>query len=135
MWILQRCFACYYGLYCRWVSLFINKLFENSLWGFDYLDSWFKEIKSNNNERDIKVFLIGNKTGLEKKRVIKTEQGLKKKNDFKFDIFMEVDTNSGFDPKILYIEACKILYQDFFEATESNESHVKFDKLNKYLNF
>ena len=48
---------------------------------------------------------------------------------------MEVDTNSGFDPKILYIEACKILYQDFFEATESNESHVKFDKLNKYLNF
>ena len=113
----------------------INKLFENSLWGFDNLDSWFKEIKSNNNERDIKVFLIGNKTGLEKKRVIKTEQGLKKKNDFKFDIFMEVDTNLGFDPKILYIEACKILYQDFFEATESNESHVKFDKLNKYLNF
>ena len=78
----------------------INKLFENGLWGFDYLDSWFKEIKSNNYERDIKVFLIGNKTGLEKKRVIKTEQGLKKKNDFKFDIFMEVDTNSGFDPKI-----------------------------------
>ena len=99
------------------------------------MDSWLKEIKSNNNERDIKVFLIGNKTCLEKKRVIKTEHGLKKKNDFKFDIFMEVDTNSGFDPKILYIEASKILYKDFFGLTESNESHVKFDKLNKYLNF
>ena len=50
----------------------INKLFENSLWGFDDLDSWFKEIKSNNNnnnKRDIKVFLIGNKTGLEKKEL------------------------------------------------------------------
>ena len=69
MWILQKCFTYYYGLYCRWVSLFTNKLFENSLWGFDYLDSWFKEIKSNNNERDIKVFLIGNKTGLEKKEL------------------------------------------------------------------
>ena len=47
----------------------INKLFENSLWGFDDLDSWLKEIKSNNNERDIKVFLIGNKIGLEKKEL------------------------------------------------------------------
>ena len=49
---------------------------------------------------------------------------------------MEVDTNSGFDPKILYIEACKILYKDFFFGLKkSKESHVKFDKLNKYLNF
>jgi len=39
---------------------------------------------------------------------------------------MEVSTKTGFNIQNLYVQACKILYE---------KSNVKFDKLNKYLDF
>ena len=53
------------------------------------------------------------------------------------DFFEEVSTKSGFGPREIFLEAGKILYNDYYGyiKPKNKQSDVKFDKLNKYLNF
>ena len=109
---------------------------------FNDIDYWLKKIKTNSSP-DVRIFLIGNKRGLEDKRVISEEQGIKLKEDFEFDLFMEVCTKTGYNIQNLYFQACKILYDDYIDLRSGKRKRkslkfgksLKFDKLNKYLNF
>ena len=71
-------------------------------------------MKANSNP-DIKVFLIGNKIDLEESRLVTREQAEQFKNDFELDLFMETSAKTGFNTQELFVEAAKILYDDYMK--------------------
>ena len=79
---------------------------------FDDIDIWLKDVRANSNP-DIKVFLIGNKADLEDSRLINKEQALQLKKDFELDLFMETSAKTGFNTQELFIEAAKLLFEDY----------------------
>ena len=81
---------------------------ENS---FTNLEKWLNEIKTQSNP-DVKIFLIGNKTDLEDKRVIQYEQGELFSKDNKLDFFIESSAKTGLNAKTIFIEAAKLLYSE-----------------------
>ena len=54
---------------------------------------------------------------------------------------MEVYTKTGYNIQNLYFQACKILYDDYIDLKSGKRKSLKFgkslkfDKINKYLNF
>ena len=101
---------------------------NNSKKSYEDIDSWLKDLKINSNP-DIKIFLIGNKCDLEKERIIKTEDAEKLKNDFNLDLFLETSAKTGINAQKLFIEAAKILYQDYLEY-KNNKPTVTSDSIN-----
>ncbi len=81
---------------------------ENS---FSNLENWLNEIKTQSNP-DVKIFLIGNKTDLEDKRVIEYGQGELFKKDNKLDFFIESSAKTGLNAKNVFIQAAKLLYTE-----------------------
>ena len=79
---------------------------------FDDIDLWLKDLRANSNP-DIKVFLIGNKADLEDSRLVTKEQALQLQKDFELDLFMETSAKTGFNTQELFIEAAKILFEDY----------------------
>ena len=79
---------------------------------FDDIDLWLKDLRANSNP-DIKVFLIGNKADLEDSRQVSKEEGMRYKNDQGLDLFMETSAKTGFNTQELFIEAAKILFEDY----------------------
>ena len=73
-----------------------------------------KDLKANSNP-DIKVFLIGNKADLEESRLVPKEQALKYKEEFELDLFMETSAKTGFNTQELFVEAAKVLYDDYMK--------------------
>jgi GTPase SAR1 family protein len=71
-----------------------------------------KDLKSNSSP-DIKVFLIGNKSDLEDKRVITKEEAEKFKEEYELDFFMETSAKSGINTTELFAKAAKVLYNDY----------------------
>ncbi len=103
---------------------------------FNNLEMWINEVKNKGNP-DISFILIGNKADLEKERVISKKQGLEKAKKLGIDFFTELSTISGFGPREIFLEADKILYDDYndYIKPKNKQSDVKFEKLKKYLNF
>ena len=62
---------------------------------------------------DIKVFLIGNKIDLEQQRVISTEKGKKIQKDYGLDLFVEASAKDGLNTEYIFVEAAKLLYNDY----------------------
>ena len=79
---------------------------------FDDVDLWLKDLKSNSNP-DIKIFLIGNKVDLEESRLVTKEQALQFQKDFELDLFMETSAKTGFNTQELFVQAAKVLYEDY----------------------
>ncbi len=71
-----------------------------------------KDLKANSNP-DIKVFLIGNKVDLEDSRLVARERALQFKKDYELDLFMETSAKTGFNTQELFIQAAKVLYEDY----------------------
>ena len=71
-----------------------------------------KEIKANSNP-DIKVFLIGNKCDLVDERKVETERAMKFKEDYNIELFMETSAKLGTNVEELFVEAAKLLYNDY----------------------
>ena len=71
-----------------------------------------KDLKSNSNP-DIKIFLIGNKVDLEESRLVTKEQALQFQKDFELDLFMETSAKTGFNTQELFVQAAKVLYEDY----------------------
>ena len=71
-----------------------------------------KEIKANSNP-DIKVFLIGNKCDLVNERKVETERAKKFKEDYNIELFMETSAKLGTNVEELFVEAAKLLYNDY----------------------
>ena len=69
-------------------------------------------MKANSNP-DIKVFLIGNKLDLEESRLVPKEKALQIKKDFDLDLFMETSAKTGFNAQEIFIQAAKVLYDNY----------------------
>ena len=52
---------------------------------------------------------------MEEERVIRKEQGEKMKRDYGFDIFMETSAKTGFNAQELFVEAGKLLYDEYIK--------------------
>ena len=79
---------------------------------FDDIDIWLKDLKTNSSP-DIKIFLIGNKADLEEKRIILKEDAEKYKEDYDLDFFIETSAKTGMNAQEIFIQAAKVLYQDY----------------------
>ena len=82
---------------------------------------WLKELRTHSNP-DTKVFLIGNKIDLENERVINREQAEEYSNQNHFNLFMESSAKTGFNAQKIFIEAAKILYEDYLKYQHDDVS-------------
>jgi small GTP-binding protein len=81
---------------------------------FENIEQWLKDLKTYSNP-DIKLFLIGNKLDLENERVISKKEGETLANNYKFNLFMEASAKTGINAQNIFIEASKILYEDYLK--------------------
>ena len=80
---------------------------ENS---FNDIDIWLKQVKSYGTS-SCKIFLIGNKIDTDN-RMVTTAQGIKCKNDFFFDCFMETSAKSGINTRELFVNCATVLFEE-----------------------
>ena len=109
-------------------SLAIMVYSINDRKSFDALDNWLKELKKESNP-DSKIILIGNKVDLESERLISYEEAEKYAQDFNFISFIETSAKTGFNAKKVFINAAKILYEEYIKYNKSviseNENIIK----------
>ena len=94
---------------------------------FKNLDIWLKNLKNESNP-DVEVILIGNKKDLESERKVSYEEAEKYAKDFKFVHFLETSAKTGFNTQKVFIDAAKILYDDYIEYekfVKDNKSEVE----------
>ena len=77
---------------------------------FDDINIWLKQVKTYGTS-SCKIFLIGNKIDCDF-REVSYEQGLKCKNDFFFDCFMETSAKEGINTRELFVNAATVLYEE-----------------------
>jgi Ras-related protein Rab-1A len=94
----------------RNASLAIIVYSVEDLNSFNDINIWLKQVKSYGIP-SCKIFLIGNKIDTDNREVT-LEQGLKCKNDFFFDCFMETSAKEGINTKELFINCATILYEE-----------------------
>ena len=88
---------------------------------FENIDLWFKELRSHSSP-NVKVFLIGNKIDLEDERKVQTDEGERFVETYKIDKFLETSARTGFNAKNLFIEAAKLLYDDYTTNYKDSDS-------------
>ena len=86
---------------------------------FQDINEWVKELK-NLSSPDIKIIMIGNKSDLESNREVKYEDGKEVANQYKFDDFFETSAKTGDKVKELFINATRILYEDYLRYSEKS---------------
>ena len=89
---------------------------------FENLDLWYNELKTNSNNK-INVFLIGNKIDLDEQREVKTEEGKEFKNKNEIIKFIEASAKSGFNALNIFIEAAKLLYDEYSQEIKNKEEN------------
>ena len=100
----------------RNTSLAIIVYSVEDLESFNDISLWLKQVKTYGTP-SCKIFLIGNKIDTEC-REVSYEQGLKCKNDFFFDCFMETSAKDGINTRELFVNCAIVLY-------EQNENLMK----------
>ena len=93
---------------------------------FENIDLWHKELRTHSSP-NVKVFLIGNKIDLADERKVQTEEGEKYIEQFKINKFIETSAKSGFNAKNIFIEAAKLLYDDYLLFHRDTESDYNSD--------
>ena len=88
---------------------------------FDNIDIWLKDLRIYSNP-DVKVFLIGNKVDLENERVVNRADGEKYANANKLNYFCETSAKTGFNAQKIFIEASKILYEDYLNYKDDSKN-------------
>ena len=66
------------------------------------------------------MFLIGNKTDLDNDRQVSSEDGEKMKTDYNLDLFIEASAKSGLNTEYIFVEAAKLLYNDYIKYKIGN---------------
>jgi len=90
---------------------------------FNDVKIWYKEIKSNSNP-DIKIFLVGNKSDLENKREVSKESVQNIIKDLDIDLYFETSAKNGENVEKLFVEASKILYNEYSKINNSNKKRI-----------
>ena len=85
----------------------------NSQDSFNHLEKWLNEIKHHSSNPDIKFMLIGTKKDLEEEREVeyKTAKQFATENNILY--FEETSSKAGINSKEVFIQAAKILYDEF----------------------
>ena len=91
----------------------------NSKQTFENVDMWLKELRSHANP-DVKIFLIGNKVDLEDQREVDTKTGESYSKQNKMNLFMESSAKTGFNAQKIFVEAARILYEDYGKFKKTN---------------
>ena len=91
---------------------------------FEDVERWIKDLIENSSP-DIKIFLIGNKCDLEDERIISKEKAEILKNNYEFDYFLETSAKTGFNAKELFIQAAKLLFDDYIKYNLNNNNNNK----------
>ena len=91
---------------------------------FSNLEVWMNDLKINSNP-DIKIFLIGNKSDLESNREISSNEAENFYKDHSMNLFMEASAKTGFNAENIFVEASKILFDEYSKYTT--------DKINKNI--
>ena len=96
---------------------------------FNDISVWLKQVKTYGTS-SCKIFLIGNKIDTENREVT-YEQGLKCKNDFFFDCFMETSAKEGINTRELFVNCATILYEENENLLEQSriESSIDSDSM------
>ena len=111
----------------RNASLAIVVYSVEDLQSFNDIDIWLKQVKTYGTS-SCKIFLIGNKIDTENRKV-STEMGIKCKNDFFFDCFMETSAKDGINIKELFINCATILYEENQSLIESFSNKENKDNI------
>ena len=111
----------------RNASLAIVVYSVEDLQSFNDIDIWLKQVKTYGTS-SCKIFLIGNKIDTENRKV-STEMGIKCKNDFFFDCFMETSAKDGINIKELFINCATILYEENQSLIESFKNKENKDNI------
>ncbi len=107
---------------------------------FDDINIWLKQVKTYGTS-SCKIFLIGNKIDSDF-REVSYEQGLKCKNDFFFDCFMETSAKEGINTRELFVNAATVLYEEnknlieeigVEDSSDSDSLRFSLGKEEKYL--
>jgi small GTP-binding protein len=94
---------------------------------FNDVNIWLKQVKTFATS-SCKIFLIGNKIDTPERQV-SIEQGIKCKNDFFFDCFMETSAKEGINTKELFINCATILYEENQNLLK-NKNRENLDNIN-----
>ena len=102
----------------------------NSKQTFENIEMWLRELRSHSNP-DAKIFLIGNKLDLESEREVDkaTAENYAKNN--KMSLFMEASAKTGFNAQKIFIDAAKVLYEDYQKYKKDSDSTKKENNTKK----
>ena len=84
----------------------------NSEQSFEDIDMWLRELRNHSNP-DAKIFLIGNKLDLENEREVEKKAGEEFTKNNGINLFMETSAKTGFNAQKLFVEAARVLYEDY----------------------
>ena len=88
---------------------------------FKNAEVWYNEIREKSNP-DVKIFLIGNKIDLEDSREVQKEEGQNFTDVYNFNKFVETSAKSGFNAQNIFIEAAKVLYDEYLKHQKDKEN-------------
>jgi small GTP-binding protein len=106
---------------------------------FNNVTNWMNDVKDNSNKNianeggkdsDIALFLIGNKIDLEEEREVRSEEGETFKEKYELIKFIESSAKSGFNALNIFIEAAKLLYDEYLQENKNkmvNDSYNNDD--------
>lgn len=61
---------------------------------------------------------------MEDERKIKKDQGQNYSNEFNLNMFMEASAKTGFNAQKIFIEAAKLLYEDYLKFKDKTDSRT-----------
>ncbi len=93
---------------------------------FNGLEIWLKDLRQNT-EEDLPVFIVGNKSDLD--RAVTTEEGKNFSRNNKTEFFLECSAKSGYNVKEIFFEAAKYLYQTYKKFLSQNNKIPTVNKL------
>ena len=100
---------------------------------FEDIDVWYKELKENSNP-DIKLILVGNKSDLKDERKVEKDDIEKLINELDIDFNIETSAKSGENVEKFFVEASKILYNQYLTLKNMKKESTKrlnIEKQNK----
>ena len=92
---------------------------------FDNIDKWISDLKTNG-DQNIAIIIIGNKSDLDDKREVQTEEGIKKSDEHK-TAFMETSALNGDNINNAFEELIEQIYQNNCTNIEQ-EKEVDIDR-------
>ena len=85
---------------------------------FKNLEFWLNELRTKSNP-DINIFLVGNKCDLEENRQVSKKSGQEFSQIHKIKLFMESSAKTGINAHNIFIEAAKLLYEQYLKNNKS----------------